>query len=49
MPKCKFSVYNANIWLQIKELLAIIPRKNKFPHLGFILESSTPVPELYQY
>lgn len=39
MPKYKFSVYNANIWLQMKELLAIIPRKKKFPHLIFILES----------
>lgn len=41
MPKYKFSVYNANIWLRIKELLAITPRKKKFPHLKFILEPST--------
>lgn len=41
MPEYKFSVYNTNIWLQIKELLAISPRKNNFPHLIFILELGT--------
>lgn len=30
MPRDKFSVYNANIWLQIKELLAVSPREKSF-------------------
>lgn len=29
-PKYKFSVYSADMWLQIKELLAVIPRKKSF-------------------
>lgn len=49
LPKYKLSVYSANSWLRIKELLAITPRKCVFSwniHFGI---KHTSVPELYQY